>query len=227
DGSGAACQDFVGYHNSIKTKNANGDVIDVAYAVTNRCGGTIDDVTETASHEFAEASTDPFPYVQPGYVFAQDNAWTILGGENADMCSAVSAVTEGAWSLQRIWSNQNAKIGNQPCQPLPAQPQNIPFFDAGLEHDTLAAHPGDTVTTDVDCYSFGPLPNAMSISVKVNSKTVLVPKLSASTCENGDKLTLSLAVSKTAKKGTDYHYTVTAQIDANTAHIWRGMVHVH
>lgn len=225
DGSGTSCAGFLGYHSSINMA-VNNLTMPIAYAVINRCGG-IDSVTETASHEFTEACTDPHPFTGPGYTFFKDNAWTVAGGEDGDMCSMVSGVTEAGWSLTRVWSNKNAKAGDQPCMPLPAQAKDYPYFNAGVVHDTLTAHPGDTVKTEVDCYSFGKLPNDITVDVQPYSPTILKPTLSAKTCKNGDKLTLTFNVAKTAKKGTDYHYDVQTNINANTGHIWRGMVSVN
>lgn len=220
-----SCGSFLGYHSSI-ISNVGGNFVPVAYAVIGRCGG-FDQLTETASHELTEAATDPHPLAQVGYSFLGDNAWTFSGGENADMCSQVSPVTEMGYSLTRVWSNHNAKLGDQPCVPLPPNPNNLPYFNAGVVNDLIKAHPGDTVTTEVDCYSFAPLPNDMTVSALPFSAQNLTITLDKDTCTNGDKLTMTIAIAPTAKKGTDYHYTVQASIDPMIGHLWRGMVRVN
>jgi hypothetical protein len=224
-GGGTSCQDFLGYHDAISVL-WNGATIPVAYAVINRCGD-IDQVTETASHEFTEASTDPHPFASSAaYVFIAETPWTTAGGENGDMCSMVSGVTEAGWSLTRVWNNPAAAEGSQPCLPVPMQAQMLPYFNAGVVHDTLSATPGQTVTTEVDCYSFGPLPGDMTLVAQPYSKSNLAITFDKPTCTNGDKVTMTIAVSATAKKGTDYHYTLLAQLDQQNAHLWRGMVRV-
>lgn len=226
-GGGSLCQEFLGYHSSINATVGTGTV-PTAYAVIGQCGG-IDSVTETASHEFTEAATDPHPINGvPGYVLLKNSPWTTLGGENGDMCAGVSGVVENGWSLTRVWNNPNAAEGNQPCVPVP-EPLNgevLPYFNAAIVTDTLKANPGDTVSTEVDCYSFGPLPADMQLVGQAFSKKTLQFSFDKDTCTNGDKVTMSITVAATAKHGTDYHYSLLAQLDANTAHAWRAMVHV-
>jgi hypothetical protein len=223
EGGGSSCSSFLGYHNSYTT-TFMGQSIPIAYAVINRCGGQ-DTVTETASHEFAEAATDPHP-LQGGlaYMILSDNPWTVAGGEVGDMCSQVGGVTEQGYSLTRVWSNSAALKGDQPCVPNPDP--SMPFFDAGLEHDTLSASPGQTVTTKVDCYSFGPLPNAMTLQAQPYSPQTITITFDKPTCVNGDVVTMSVAVGPNAMHATDYHYDILAQLDPMTAHVWRGMVQV-
>ncbi|MFT3774514.1 MAG: hypothetical protein QM820_54855 [Minicystis sp.] len=160
--SAVSCQTFLGYHSAFQYDMGNGRTMPVAYTVINRCG-SLDQVTETASHEFAEAASDPHPLTVDtlGYMLLSSNAWTILGGENADMCAGVSGVRENDWALTRVWNNQNAARGQQPC--VPAMEGSTPYFNAGIVNDTISAQPGTTVTTEVDCYSFGPLPAPMQL----------------------------------------------------------------
>ena len=226
-GGGSLCQEFLGYHSSITAQTPDG-VVPAAYAVTGQCGD-IDSVTETASHEFTEAATDPHPINgKPAFVYLKNSPWTTLGGEDGDMCSGVSGVVENGWALTRVWNNPNAAEGNQPCVPVPdpVNGQALPYFNAGIVHDTLKASPGETVSTEVDCYSFGPLPNDMQLVGQAFSKKNLTFSFDKDTCKNGDIVTMSITVSASAKSATDYHYSLLAQLDANTAHAWRGMVHV-
>jgi hypothetical protein len=226
-GGGSLCQEFLGYHSSINASTPTG-LIPAAYAVIGQCGD-IDNVTETASHEFTEAATDPHPIAgQPAYVYVKPSPWTTLGGEDGDMCAGVSGVVENGWSLTRVWNNPNAAEGNQPCVPVPDPVMGaaLPYFNAGIVTETLKANPGDTVSTEVDCYSFGPLPADMTLVAQAFGKKTLQFSFDKDTCKNGDKVTLSVTVAATAKHATDYHYSLLAQLDANTAHAWRGMVHV-
>jgi hypothetical protein len=226
-GGGSLCQEFLGYHSSINANFGMGQV-PTAYAVIGQCGD-IDNVTETASHELTEAATDPHPINgTPGYVLLKTSPWTTLGGENGDMCAGVSGVVENGWSLTRVWNNPNAAEGNQPCVPVPDPVSGaaLPYFNAAIVHDTLKANPGDTVSTEVDCYSFGPLANDLTLIGQGFSKKTLTFSFDKPTCTNGDKVTMSITVAATAKHATDYHYSLLAQLDANNLHAWRGMVHV-
>ncbi len=225
EGGGSSCGSFLGYHNSF-TSSYMGQSIPIAYAVINRCGSDQGQLTETASHEFSEAATDPHPLTGGlAYMIISDSPWTVAGGEVGDMCSEVGGVTEQGYSLTRVWSNSAAAKGDQPCVPNPDP--TMPFFDAGLEHDTLTANAGETVTTKVDCYSFGPLPNAMTLQAQPYSPQSLTITFDKPTCNNGDVVTMSVAVDASATHGTDYHYDILAQLDPMTGHVWRGMVHVN
>jgi hypothetical protein len=220
----ASCREFLGFH-SAATVQWQGSDMKVAYAVVNRCND-LDQVTETSSHEIAEAISDPQPLdVQSlGYMLLESNAWTMLGGENADMCAGVAGVTENGWSLTRVWKNQNAALGQQPC--VPEGDSDVPYFNAGIVKDTIAATAGTTVSTEVDCYSFGPLSGPIQLSVQVYGKSGLSFGFDRKTCNNGDKVTMSITVPAGARRGTDYHYNLVSRLDDRTAHLWRGMVHV-
>ncbi|APR83171.1 Hypothetical protein A7982_08520 [Minicystis rosea] len=220
DQSAVSCQTFLGYHSAINYRGKP-----VAYTVINRCGG-LDQVTETASHEFAEAASDPQPLTinSLGYMLLESNAWTLLGGENADMCAGVAGVREKGWALTRVWNNENAAVGQQPC--LPVAESEIPYFNAGIANDTLAALPGSTVTTEVACYSFGPLPGPMHLGIQLQGAQGLRFGLDRRTCNNGDKVTMTISVPREAPHGMDYRYSLITKLDETTAHMWRGMVHV-
>lgn len=223
EGGGGSCQMFLGYHTAVEVTVA-GQQIPVAYAVVNRCGG-LDQVTETASHELAEAASDPHPLdsARAGFVFLEDNAWTVLGGENADMCAGVRGVTEAGWALTRVWSNDAAAIGNQPC--VPAPPGGEPYFNAGVVHESLVVAPGATASTEVDCYSFGPLSAPMTLSAEANGGSGMRFAFDRKTCKNGDKVTMTVTAPATTKRGTDDHYTLLANLNG-TSHLWRGVIQV-
>ena len=225
-GGGASCQVFLGYHSAFDV-TYQGQATTIAYAVVNRCGD-LDMLTVTASHELTEASTDPHPIDSStaGYITLDDNAWTVLGGENGDMCAGVSSTTEAGWTLTRVWSNSAAARGDQPCVPTPDS-GGVPFYDAGIVKESLLARRGTTVSTEVDCYAFGALPAPMTLSaLPANSPGPLKFSFDRSTCNDGDKVTMSITVASTAQRGADYHYTLLAKLDEQHGHIWRGLVHV-
>jgi hypothetical protein len=141
-GNGASCSSFGGYHNSFYY---GPDGSTVAYAVIPRCGtfgalSGFDAVTGTASHELAEAATDPdvgsgvhaaFGQVDSAHLF-----WEVVlgGGEIGDLCAQFptafykpSEATMSGYTVQRVWSNQQAAAGNDPCLPA-LDPAVEPYY---------------------------------------------------------------------------------------------------
>jgi hypothetical protein len=119
-----------GYHSSTTVGGRR-----VAYAVLPQCpgGSGAFAVTSGASHELAEAVTDPFQS-SPGY-YGFDNPhlawelWQQFNVENGDACefyvdSFYNELDPAfSYAVQRQWSNANAKAGKSPCAPAdPAQP---------------------------------------------------------------------------------------------------------
>ena len=117
-----------GYHSSTTVGTRR-----VAYAVLPQCPAAGFPVVASSSHELAEAVTDPFQ--SPRGYNGFDNAhlawelWQQFNVENGDACEFYvdSFYTESesafAYSVQRQWSNANAKVGKNPCAPEdPAQP---------------------------------------------------------------------------------------------------------
>ena len=85
-GKSACAQGVGGYHSNTKV---NGKA--VAYAIVPRCGSDFDHVTVAASHELAEAATDPYPMTRPAWVgFKEEHlAWELFQqfqSENGDAC---------------------------------------------------------------------------------------------------------------------------------------------
>ncbi|MFO0758434.1 MAG: hypothetical protein U0359_18220 [Byssovorax sp.] len=135
-----SCQAFLGYHSSITLDAAHGN-LKVAYAVTPRCSNVpgmslLQAVTVTESHELIEASTDPYPQVDPAYG-TTDSAhifWILAlgGGEVSDLCALfpdVNVVWPGLdYMVQRSWSNKAASASHDPC--VPVLPGSGPYFNA-------------------------------------------------------------------------------------------------
>jgi hypothetical protein len=141
-----------GYHDSVKIAGKN-----VAYAIVPQCGG-LDETTLSASHELAEAATDPYPMTAPAYYgFDEDHlAWEFFqqfASENGDACefyrdSALQS-TELDVVVQRQWSNAAAKAGHNPCVPAPEGQKyfNVaPLEQEDIEVD-LSALGGDVAPT--------------------------------------------------------------------------------
>jgi hypothetical protein len=119
----SACQQGVGgYHDSVAVAGVN-----VAYAVIPQCRSNVDDLTLSASHELAEAATDPYPLTNPAWAhFGNDHlAWEFFQqfqSENGDACefyrdSDMGPTADMPFVVQRQWSNASASAGHNPCVP--------------------------------------------------------------------------------------------------------------
>jgi hypothetical protein len=152
--TGTMCQDYGGYHTWSPSYG-------FSYAVVPRCRGflqgqsDIDEVTYTATHEFAEAATDPIPgdgkdaYAMPD---DQNLGWSLItGGEVGDMCTYLEAAYVKPpgfpYTVARIWSNSGAKGGTDPC---------LPTADSGPYFNVSAVLP-DTFTVNDTTFSNGNL----------------------------------------------------------------------
>jgi len=142
--SPTSCVDFGGYHDNTTASVDGGTGKSFAYAVIPTCSTSVDDLTAVLSHEWVEASTDPFltsggTFTLSGgpsaafYSVDQDHlVWDLLGGgEAGDLCEPESPavyITPGdiGHQVQRTWSNLQAMGSHDPCAPDIAGA----FFDA-------------------------------------------------------------------------------------------------
>jgi hypothetical protein len=96
----------------------------------------IDQITDALSHEIEESATDP---AGDGYIGSnwRGSGWATAGegssaSETADMCefqpNADYRDPVSGFLVQRIWSNEAAAAGHDPCKPL--QPDAGPYFTA-------------------------------------------------------------------------------------------------
>jgi hypothetical protein len=152
-GTVQSCVAFGGYHDDAQvTPDGGGATTNYAYAVIPTCSTSVDSLTAVLSHEWVEASTDPFVTANGTFTLsggpnsAYFNAdpdhvvWGVLGGgEAGDLCEPEGA---GAYILpadightvQRTWSNVAAMASHDPCVPDPT----AAFFDsAPVLNDTV------------------------------------------------------------------------------------------
>jgi hypothetical protein len=236
DGSGSvACVNFGGYHSETAILVGTG-AVDVAYAVLPRCkagsntpGEIRDYLTQVASHELAEAASDPFPYSKTGYLLVDNDAWVpslglgSVGNENADVCFFAPAYQEGAYQVAAVWSNQAAKESRQPCQPLPIAADPT-FFAAAVRTDKttiatgrgsyasygyLTVPKGGSVDAVVDVFSTAKLPHDLKLFVGKDKGTGDPTDMAA--IPGGIKGTLSRAQ---ARNGNGVVLTLTAPANA-------------
>lgn len=161
-----SCVAFGGYHDNVPVSIADGGApTNFAYAVIPTCSASVDSLTAVLSHEWVEASTDPFLTSNgtfsvnggPSAAFFtadQDHLiWAILGGgEAGDLCepegpSIYVTPQDVGRRVQRTWSNLAAKASHDPCVPALA---NAAFFAAAPVLDdtvTFTSQLTGTVTT--------------------------------------------------------------------------------
>ncbi len=184
-----ACSNGIGgYHTSTNA----GDTV-VAYAIVLQCsfggggGGKARVATVTATHEIAEAATDPHPESSTrGYMGVDNNhiAWNIFMSnnvENGDLCEIYresrysDTVDVGfTYNVQRLWSNSSAKAGHNPCVPAPTtEPyynvvaldqvkttlNAVDYFGTGKQ-PTMGYHAavGETITFPIGFWSDAAMP---------------------------------------------------------------------
>jgi hypothetical protein len=170
----ASCIGFGAYHSSAVV--TSGSSQQVAYAVIPACDyglgatGNFNYVTLSASHELAEAATDPHPLADTAFYLRSNDAWlgalSYGGGECGDMCTYLADPTydESNYTVQRIWSNSAAAASKNPCQPW-----DMPYFGAAVRtqlldvgghksHGYVVVKRGQSVDAIADVFSEAALP---------------------------------------------------------------------
>jgi hypothetical protein len=162
-----SCTDFDGYHTSMTMGSQQ-----VVYAVVNECAATsaypnvpaitvLQNATLSASHEIAEAASDPSALTTGYYLDMNDpSSWgwnDVEGGEIADLCVDPFGLnqdqtTDGSFTAQRIWSIGQAASGRDPCNPVSAGV----YFNAAPREPLFVVDVGGSATFPVDAFSTGP-----------------------------------------------------------------------
>jgi len=160
-----------------------------------------DITTSIASHEIMEAATDPYgdgykgrPKEDPCDPPSRFLATT---GEVGDLCEG-SNVTEGGFTLQRIWSNSAATSGD-PCIPAPAG-ELIANVSPAPSH-TQSVPRGGSLTFKLTGWSSAPTApwTINAVTEHLDWPTFEpAPILSQSTIDNGGEATLTLSVPASA-----------------------------
>lgn len=135
DGGQNACNLEEGYHD----ETSEGSLPHIVYAVViegcHAQENVVDFSTETASHEIAEAATDPHAESDLAWAYFDSKhlAWDLWQGDQDEVGDACEYFDDAfyqdtgvkAW-VQRLWSNTSGLTGHNPCLPLPARP----YFNA-------------------------------------------------------------------------------------------------
>jgi hypothetical protein len=244
----SSCQAFGGYHSNATLP----DNTDVAYAVIPRCTNFpplmgIDAITGTESHELAEAATDPYPQTQPAYAQVDDAHFywerVLGGGEVGDMCAQFPGVWNKwpsiSYTVQSIWSNQNALAGHDPCQPsaapvyfnaAPVLPDTVTIstFGQSVVVKAVKIPVGMSRTIDVDLFSDGPTSGPFTVAAKDTASAFgganpyLQLSLDRNTGVNGQILHLTIKVLQAGKHNTETFF-MTSKLNG-VENLWIGIV---
>ena len=212
----ANCALYEGYHTQYGTLGDN-------IAFSQRCvpssmPGSLDDVTNTASHEIIEAASDPtgggwaFPAPPTMQPWTADVWATLDSGavtENADLCAGSNFVERG-FQYQRVWSNGAASAGGDPCVPAIAQPYLNVSAPKGW-YATDGSGRADIPLTGwstarIDDWGLGSEvydPTVMGWTVTIQSqRMVTVNGKSRPAINNGETITLSVTAPPGAARGS-------------------------
>jgi hypothetical protein len=119
----------------------------------------LDQATFTASHEIAEAATDPtyagWGLWSPASGVPNGSPWAAIQGLNhaevGDLCEG-SEIREGGFLYQRIYGNSAAGMGGDPCVPA----LSAPYYNVSPDQAFYAASAGASVSITFTGWSTAP-----------------------------------------------------------------------
>jgi hypothetical protein len=247
-----SCQAFLGYHSNLTLDAAHGNK-DVAYIVIPRCSmqstgmNELDSITDTGSHELAEAATDPYPQTNPAYAQVDNNhiywLFALGGGENGDMCAQSAGASykdpQIGYVVQRPWSNKAAAASHDPCVPAPAG--QVYFNSAPLLNDTITLGGGgqslkvkgvqipigSTKTIEIDLFSDAPTNGPWQVEAHdlnefMGGQPTLQFAFDAPGGQNGQKLHLSITPTKANQYKSEEFFIISTL--GNQQNAWIGIV---
>ena len=175
-----------------------------AYAVVTECpSSTQEELVQTSSHEFIEASTDPSQGDLAYSITDLYDPYSYFGGEVGDLCSLLSPQwSEGGFNgIQRVYSDKSVAAGGDPCLPSSA-----PYFGTNVVPATAKeVTPGGQAVFAITGWSSAPVTDwELSAAVYIASPVSFAPGLnvSTSTLNNGGAATLTVDIPAGAGSGT-------------------------
>jgi hypothetical protein len=123
-----ACDSFEGFHYEKVRRGREQDKHFLYTIIYEACGdGTIENTTDTASHELAEGTTDPFASTDDTAALNGFNmlAWTVFNEHEEEIGDACEYYPDAnadltgdfPFRVQGLWSNKAARAGKNPCIP--------------------------------------------------------------------------------------------------------------
>jgi hypothetical protein len=214
-----------GYHDDMQFGSQN-----VPYAVVPLCpNDTVPGLTPLqyrqgrASHELAEAFTDPLATSDPAYVFVDnEQVWTSTFGEVGDVCVwnylPFTSPDGQTFYAQRTWSNVAAARGGDPCVPRPI---GLAYFNVTASPGgVIKVKPGSTVRVRLTGWTVG-FHAAWPIYVGTSAWSDFdsTPQLSPATIGAGGHAAVTLHVPQTALPGQHASVTIDSD-DGHTNSLW-------
>ena len=186
-------------------------------------------IEEASSHEIVEAITDPFFPPTPSFLLDDfESPWFQLGGEVADWCTGFTT-REGGHVLTRVWSNEQARRGGDPC--LPAAAGATYFNAAPPESKTLSVPRGGSIDVPITGWSTSPVePWSIRLITPPIGESGLDASmtLSAQTVGNGETITLHVSAPKDAPAGASRFFLLASGRPTDEwFHAWPMMVTAH
>ena len=202
--SGDSCRanPGTGYHDMTA-----GPEVRVPYVVVPTCEPRFSAIlSEVAAMELdvarlvTNALTDPSPRNEPAYALTDvSNPWTSLGWEVGDFCWG-RLVEQSGYRLQRVWSNQAAASGGEPCIPAPAD--SIPFGMIASPGGLQKLVVGEPYAFTVTGWSRAPIADwTIQASPWVGDYPIR-PELDRYTLNNGQSASLQVTIPYATPPGT-------------------------
>ncbi|HXU72811.1 MAG TPA: hypothetical protein VN947_26005 [Polyangia bacterium] len=226
-GGFVSCGAFLGYHEHGKNSASA-----VAYSVNARCKGTpgevLDGLTDTFSHEAAEAATDPLPDNSGGI---RDNS--PAGQEVADLCEfgedmpidvppdTMHPAGRRYW-VQRLYSDKRAAMGDvDPCLPLP---WDHPYWNVAFDPATILGAAGSSAAIDarLDVFAYGDV-GEVHWTASSSDADVEPPE---GTAHAGDTIPITVTPFDTLRSGTVIEIDVISESADAASQLWMGYVKV-
>jgi hypothetical protein len=199
------CQMIGGYHGEAQI-TVNGSPQTIIYAVLPDCPQPTDNLNEvqsieaSTSHEFIEASTDPYVFTNMAYQLTDgNNPWSSRGGELADLCAFNHYAVPGtSFVFQRSWSNQTALTDSSPCVPDPS----TVFLGVSVQPVQVVSGRAGTVTNlTVQAWSTASHAAWTVYANTVGGDVDPMPTVTPTQLSNGQSGTLALTLPSTAQSG--------------------------
>ena len=227
DQGSASCSEFLGYH-----YHGSNSADAVAYSITARCIGTpgqvLDGVTDTLSHEVAEAATDPIPDNREGIFDASPRQQEV-----ADLCEfgldmpidvppdAMHPAGRRYW-VQRLYSDKLAAQGNvDPCLPYP---WDHPYWNVAIDPPTILGAAGSSapITARLDVFAYGDVGEIRWLASS-GSADVQPPE---GTAHAGDTIPITITPLDTLRSGQVVEIDFISESAKAGSQLWFGYVKV-
>ncbi len=222
DGEIGCQQSWLAYHNTVVVPHTNTLPSATPYAIIPRCGTKESTTTESASHEIAEATTDPdIGLGSLAYYMVKNQLWASGGGEVGDLCTGKNTIIGDNFTVQRMWSNKSAAAGNDPCVPIPDG--EIYFNSAPRQSKIILPKVGSTAVVDIDGYSTAPTPpwtvNAVDYGAFQSGTNSLSFAFDSTSLQNGGHIQLTVTLVAAMQQGQD-EFSISSKDSSGTRHSW-------